>query len=80
VVFGVLGLVRFAYRHRGDASARRALWRWSGISVLVGVVLWIPPVIDEIAHSPGNLTIIRDYFSHPPDSPIGFGRGVGVLL
>jgi len=80
VVFGVLGLVRFAYTHRGDASARRALWRWSGISVLVGVVLWIPPVIDEIAHSPGNLTIIRDYFSHPPDSPIGFGRGVGVLL
>ncbi|MDQ1534401.1 MAG: hypothetical protein QOF28_2162, partial [Actinomycetota bacterium] len=29
---------------------------------------------------PGNLTVIRDYFSHPPDSPIGFGRGVGVLL
>jgi hypothetical protein len=80
VVLGVLGLVRFAFRHRGDVSARRALWRWSGISALVGVVLWIPPVIDEIAHSPGNLTIIRDYFSHPPDSPIGVGRGVGVLL
>jgi hypothetical protein len=77
---GVLGLVRFAYTHRGDRSARRALWRWSGISAAVGVVLWIPPVIDEIAHSPGNLTVIRDYFSHPPDSPIGFGRGVGVLL
>jgi hypothetical protein len=31
-------------------------------------------------HSPGNLGIIRDYFSHPPDSPIGFRRGVDVLL
>jgi hypothetical protein len=80
VVVGVLGLVRFAYTHRGDASARRALWRWSGIGAAVGVVLWIPPVIDEIAHSPGNLSVIRDYFSHPPDSPIGFGRGIGVLL
>ena len=80
VVVGVLGLVRFAYVHRDDTSARRALWRWSGFSVLVGVVLWIPPVIDEVAHSPGNLTVIRDYFSHPPDSPIGFGRGIGVLL
>ncbi len=62
------------------APRAASLWKWSGISVLLGVVLWIPPVIDEIAHSPGNLSVIRDYFSHPPDSPIGFGRGVGVLF
>ena len=42
---------------------------------MLGVVLWIPPVIDQFAHSPGNLGTIRDYFSHPPDSPIGFARG-----
>ena len=64
----------------GDRTARRALWRWTGISVALGAVLWTPPVIDQVAHSPGNLDVIRDYFSHPPDSPIGFGRGVGVLL
>src|SRR5207244_9312992 len=63
-----------------DADARRALWRWGGISVATGVVLWIPPVIDQFAHSPGNLGLIRDYFSHPPASPIGFSRGVGVVL
>ena len=80
VVVGILGIVRFGYIHRGDPSARRTVWRWSGISVALGAVLWTPPVIDEIAHSPGNLSVIRDYFSHPPDSPIGFGRGVGVLL
>jgi hypothetical protein len=80
VVVAILGLVRFAFTHRGEPSARRALWRWSGISVVLGAVLWTPPVIDEIAHSRGNLSVIRDYFSHPPDSPIGFGRGVGVLL
>ncbi len=37
-------------------------------------------VIDQFAHSPGNLGIIRDYFSHPPDATIGFSRGVGVML
>ena len=46
----------------------------------MGVVLWIPPVIDQLVHTPGNLGIIRDYFSHPPASPIGFGTGVNVLL
>jgi hypothetical protein len=73
---------RTAIKRRGDADARRALWRWGGISVATGVVLWIPPVIDQFAHSPGNLGIIRDYFSHPPSStsPIGLRRGVDVLL
>ncbi|HEV7526497.1 MAG TPA: hypothetical protein VGP92_16130 [Acidimicrobiia bacterium] len=71
-----------AYRRRGDGdeSSRRALRRWGAISVVTGVVLWIPPLIDQFAHSPGNLGVIRDYFSHPPDSTIGVHRGVGVLL
>jgi hypothetical protein len=80
VVVGILGIVRFGYTHRDDPSTRRTLWRWSGISVALGAVLWTPPVIDEIAHSHGNLSVIRDYFTHPPDSPIGFSRGIGVLL
>jgi len=65
---------------RRDVDARRTLVRCCGIGVTLGVILWIPPFIDQFAHRPGNLGIIRDYFSHPPDSPIGFGRGVGVLL
>ncbi len=73
-------LVRRAFTARADPGARRALLRWSGVGVAMGVVIWIPPFIDQFAHSPGNLGIIRDYFSHPPDSPIGFGRGVGVLF
>ncbi len=82
VLVTVVMVGRSAFKRRGDADARRALWRWGGISVAAGVVLWIPPVIDQFAHSPGNLGIIRDYFSHPPSStsPIGFGRGVDVLL
>ena len=69
-----------AVRRRGDADARRALWRWGGSSIVAGVVLWIPPVIDQFAHSPGNLGIIRDYFGNPPEATIGAHRGVGVVL
>ncbi|MDQ1459267.1 MAG: hypothetical protein QOI08_751, partial [Actinomycetota bacterium] len=76
----VVVLARSAYRSRRVPGARRDLWRWGTISAVVGIVLWIPPVIDQFAHSPGNLGIIRDYFSHPPDATIGFGRGFGVLL
>ncbi|MDQ1433350.1 MAG: hypothetical protein QOF59_166, partial [Actinomycetota bacterium] len=76
----VVVLARSAYRSRGVPGARRDLWRWGSISAVVGIVLWIPPVIDQFAHSPGNLGIIRDYFSHPPDATIGFSRGFGVLL
>ena len=80
VLVAAVVLGRQAFKRRTDADARRALLRWAGSGVALGVFLWIPPFIDQFAHSPGNLGIIRDYFSHPPDPPIGFGRGVGVLL
>jgi hypothetical protein len=80
VLVAAIVVGRTAFERRADAGARRALWRWGGISVATGIVLWIPPVIDQFAHSPGNLGIIRDYFSHPPASPIGLRRGVDVLL
>jgi hypothetical protein len=80
VLVAAIVVGRTVFERRADTGARRALWRWGGIGVATGIVLWIPPVIDQFAHSPGNLGIIRDYFSHPPASPIGLGRGVDVLL
>jgi hypothetical protein len=80
VLVTMVVLATTAFRRRRDDDARRRVLRWSSISAAIGVVLWIPPVIDQFAHSPGNLGIIRDYFSSPPDATIGFSRGVGVLL
>jgi len=80
VLVTAVTLGRRGFLRRNDPDRRRVLLRWCGIGVALGVVLWIPPFIDQFAHVPGNLGIIRDYFSHPPDSPIGFSRGVGVLL
>jgi hypothetical protein len=80
VAVTVAVLARTAYKRRDNADARRSFVRWGAISAGLGVLLWIPPVIDQFAHSPGNLGIIRDYFSHPPDATVGLHRGAGVLL
>jgi hypothetical protein len=69
-----------AYLRRGDADARRQLWKWGLIAIVLGAVLWAPPVLDQITHHPGNLTTIREHFSNPPDPPIGLHDGVSFVL
>jgi hypothetical protein len=83
---GGLGVIAIAaawyhwYRAQNDADERRKLARWMLVAVALGVVLWIPPVIDQIVHSPGNLVALRDHFSDPPEDPIGLSEGIRVFL
>ena len=44
------------------------------------MLLWLPPVIEEFVHSPGNLTVIWRHFSNPPEEAVGVGSGVRDLL
>ncbi len=46
----------------------------------LGVVPWVPPIIDQIVHHPGNLRILFDYFRHPPENAIGLGRGLATVF
>ena len=71
-------LVR-AGRHRGPGAARRTL-SWVAASVVTGAVLWLPPVVDEVQHQPGNLSLLVDDLGTPPEAPIGLARGGEVLL
>src|SRR6516164_1305330 len=48
VTIGVV--VWTAYKRRGDAAARRSFLLWGGAGVVLGVLFWIPPVIDQFAH------------------------------
>lgn len=64
-----------AYRLRDDRPARRRLLRWSAIALGLGVVLWLPPLIDQVTGSPGNASIVLDHFRNPDEDPIGVGRG-----
>ncbi|MBA3264672.1 MAG: hypothetical protein H0T69_19830, partial [Thermoleophilaceae bacterium] len=54
---GLVGLV-VCLRSRGR-DERGPVWRWVVAAVLVGVVLWAPPLIDEATNSPGNLALLR---------------------
>ncbi len=70
-------------RRRDDPAAVRSLLRWGALSAVLGVVLWIPPVIDQIVHDPGNASMIVENFRNPSDDSVGMrvaGEMFGVHL
>ncbi|MBA2327520.1 MAG: hypothetical protein H0V95_12875 [Actinobacteria bacterium] len=83
LVAGLGGLaVAFLWAHtrRQGVGAPRHVVGWALLAVAVGGVLWLPPVIDQLTNSPGNLSIIVDYFGDPGEAAIGPRRGVELLL
>jgi hypothetical protein len=64
---------------RQREARRSAVWWLVGGAGLFAV-LWIPPVVDQVTRSPGNLSVIYDYFRSPPQPPIGFARGFSVFV
>jgi hypothetical protein len=83
VALGV-GVVAYAsvraYRRRRNRAELRRFARWALISAGIAVLAWIPPVVDQLTTSPGNLSVLYDYFRNPPESPLGLRDGVDVLL
>ena len=71
----VAGLALRAVRLRGDRPALLRLARWAAVSVALGVVLWLPPLIDQLTNDPGNASIVIDHFRHSDEDPIGLRRG-----
>lgn len=45
-------------RRAGVARPRRLIWRWAVLATLVLALCWSAPLIDELEHSPGNLSLI----------------------
>ncbi len=74
----VHGAVRFW--RESDRAQRVATLRWGAIGTVLGLVLWAPPIINQLTGSPGNLSILREYFTNPPSPPTGLDQGVSVLL
>jgi hypothetical protein len=69
-----------AYRRRRNRAELRRFARWALIAAGTAVLVWIPPVVDQLTRSPGNLSVLYDYFRNPPESPLGLRDGVDVLL
>jgi hypothetical protein len=69
-----------AYRRRRQRGAARRFGLWIAIAAGVGVLVWTPPVLDQIFHTPGNLSVLSDYFRDPPETPVGVRKAVDVWL
>ncbi|MEO6652938.1 MAG: hypothetical protein ABIP17_09810 [Ilumatobacteraceae bacterium] len=58
------------------AIARSTLW-----AVGVTVVLWLPPIADQLRRDPGNITMLFRHFTGEPSEPvISLGAAVRVFL
>jgi hypothetical protein len=77
---GGLATAAAALRWWQHPDDRRRVLRWASGALALGLVLWLPPTIDQVRHDPGNYRAIIDHFSDPSEQPKGFGDGVEVGL
>jgi hypothetical protein len=68
-----------ARRLRGDRPALRRLALWSGASLALGIVLWLPPLIDQLTNDPGNARVVFDRFSDSEEEVLGLAGGVELF-
>ncbi len=69
-----------AWRGRAEPGVSRRFWFWGLGSIALAVVLWLPPVIQQLTGSPANFSILWDYFTQAPQQTIGDGEAVKLLL
>jgi hypothetical protein len=79
IVAGLLGLVSIVVGRRWWRVDRVKTAAWFGASAFVGAVVWLPPVVDQLRRSPGNLSILVDNFSHPDGPYLGL-RDVAEIV
>lgn len=63
-----------------ESRNRRTLGIACASTLALTIVVWSPPLLEEWRSPRGNLTILFDYFRNPPEPPIGFRRGIDLLL
>ncbi|MGH9273285.1 MAG: hypothetical protein ACRDZU_01455, partial [Acidimicrobiales bacterium] len=74
------GVTVVAAVHAGRGRAgRTGDWRWIAAAGALGLLLWVPPLIDEVVHEPGNLTQLVDHLGSPAEDPIGI-RQAGTFV
>lgn len=49
-------------------------------SAIAAVVMWLPPLIDQITREPGNLTVLWRHFQDPPDAPAGWQATLSTIV
>ena len=65
---------------RRRAALRSKPWRWIVLALGIVALTSVPIVVQQLTHNPGNLTIIWEHFTSPPETPIGIHEGANVLF
>lgn len=76
---GALVAVVVGSARRGADAAPRPTGRWLGVAAAVGVLLWVPPLLEELRDGRGNLSLLAGYFAGPGPEPLGFTRGLQLV-
>jgi len=79
-VVTVLLLISVWRRAAPATDVHRNVMRWGAWSLLLGIALWLPPLVDQAVNDPGNLRAIYNDLATPSEDPVGFGRGVELAL
>jgi hypothetical protein len=83
LVWGGAGLM--VLHRRSSAGDNRTRLRPTNITrasvIAAGVLalMWLPPLMALLFHSPGNLATVVEYFSHPPERLHTLGQGYRVV-
>jgi hypothetical protein len=80
LVFTVVAAIVVTYRSHASDETRRDMWRWIAIGAALGVVLWLPPLIEQFRHDPGNLTVLSTDLRHPRETVTGVKEGLSLLF
>lgn len=75
----VVGAVGLAVAERRSGRPLRALGPAAGLAALVGVVIWLPPLVDQIANDPGNLRAIVRWFRAAEGRSRTLAEGWGMV-
>ena len=75
-----LALAAMAWVRSGRADDGRGGARWLLLAVGVGTLLWVPPLIDQAIHDPGNLRQLADHLGTPTADPIGVRQAAGFVV
>jgi hypothetical protein len=75
VLVAVVVVLSLRAQPRGSPSRRYAA-SWSGCAFGLGFLLWLPPILDEVDKSPGNLVILWKHFTNPDEPPLGLSKAI----
>jgi hypothetical protein len=65
-------------RHAGTDASSTRLW-WTAVATLVGIVLWLPPLVQQVTDDPGNLAALASYRSEDSQPRLGWAVAFGQM-